>query len=96
MGIFRKMSRVIRGADVDFRGQDVGKAGFNSNVVERESLAGAAVDCLGHAELPCRQKAIEMKAGIAHLTGCDSRLLQSWRGSLARGSANESGLPAES
>jgi len=29
--------------------------------------------------------ALEMKAVIAGLAGCDSRLLQSWRGSLARG-----------
>ena len=39
------------GADVDFGGQDVGKAGLQQHVVEGESLAGGAIDSLGHAEL---------------------------------------------
>ncbi len=51
MGMFRKMSRVIRERMSTSVGRTSEKPGFNKHVVEGESLAGAAVDCLGHAEL---------------------------------------------
>jgi hypothetical protein len=81
------------GADVDFGRQDVGKAGLEQHVVEGESLAGAAVDYLGHAELLAargdrdenRYRGPERRrlAAYEELARVDSTRARQWKAAMA-------------
>jgi hypothetical protein len=87
MGIFRKMSRVILVPMSTSVGRTSEKPGLSSTSSKVKASRGPPLSVWAMPNsLP--PGAIEMKAGIAALTGGDSRLVQSWRGSLARGPGN--------